>query len=140
MNGSEDRSRSRARSAAFFWGLFLFALTSWPKPPRVPILSGIPNFDKVVHFGLYAVEAFFLYQAVRWAGRAGFSLARVLAVVGALAVWGVADEVHQSWIPGRWMEGEDVAADVAGAGIGAAVASLAPRVRQRTRARELGYR
>jgi len=140
MNGSEDRSRSRARSAAFFWGLFLFALTSWPKPPRVPFLSGIPNFDKVVHFGLYAVEAIFLYQAVRWAGRAGFSLARVLAVVGALAVWGVADEVHQSWIPGRWMEGEDVAADVAGAGIGAAVASLAPRVRQRTRARELGYR
>lgn len=91
----------------------------------MPVLSGIPNFDKVVHFGLYAVEAFFLYQAVRWAGRAGFSLARVLAVVGALAVWGVADEVHQSWIPGRWMEGEDVAADLAGAGIGAIVASFA---------------
>jgi VanZ family protein len=140
MNGSEGRSRSRARSAAFFWGLFLFALTSWPSPPRVPVLSAIPNFDKVVHFGLYAVEAFFLYQAVRWAGRAGFSLARVLAIVGALAVWGVADEVHQSWIPGRSMEGEDVAADVAGAGIGAVAASLASRARRRTRARELGYR
>ena len=90
----------------------------------MPILSAIPNFDKVVHFGLYAVEAFFLYQAVRWPGRAGFSLARVLAIVGALAVWGAADEVHQFWIPGRRMEGEDVAADVAGAGIGAIAASL----------------
>jgi len=138
MNGSEDRSRRRARSAAFFWGLFLFALTSWPRPPRVPILSGIPNVDKATHFLLYAVEAFFLYQAVRWAGREGVSLTRVLAIVGALAVWGVADEVHQSWIPGRWMEGEDVAADVAGAGIGAVMASLASRVRKR--ARQLGYR
>ena len=106
----------------------------------MPILSGIPNVDKATHFLLYAVEAFFLYQAVRWAGREGVSLTRVLAIVGALAVWGVADEVHQSWIPGRRMEAEDVAADVAGAGIGAVAASLAPRVLLRTRARELGYR
>jgi VanZ family protein len=127
MTRSPDHAMRRARRAALGWGLFLFALTSWPRPPRVPILSGIPNFDKVVHFGLYAVEAFFLYQAVRWAGRAGFSLARVLAVVGALAVWGVADEVHQSWIPGRWMEGEDVAADVAGGAFGAIVASFASK-------------
>jgi len=107
--------------------MFLLALTSWPRPPRIPVLSGIPNFDKVVHFGLYAVEAFFLYRAVRWAGRAGFSLARVLAIVGALAVWGVADEVHQSWIPGRSMEGQDVAADVAGGAFGAIVASFASK-------------
>src|SRR6266545_3780067 len=78
MTRSPDHPMRRARRAALGWGLFLFALTSWPKPPRVPVLSGIPNFDKVVHFGLYAVEALFLYQAVRWAGRAGFSLARVL--------------------------------------------------------------
>ncbi len=93
----------------------------------MPILSAIPNFDKITHFGLYAVEAFFLYQAAPWAGRARFSLARVLAVVGSLAVWGMADEVHQYWIPGRSMAGEDVAADVAGAGAGAIVASYASR-------------
>lgn len=89
----------------------------------MPILSGIPNFDKAVHFGLYGVEAFFLYQAVRWAGRAAFSLARVLVIVGVMAVWGMADEVHQYWIPGRSMEGSDVAADVAGAAMGALAAS-----------------
>lgn len=98
-------------------------LTSWPKPPRVPIVSGIPHVDKVVHFLLYAVEAFLIYQAIRWPGRARFSLARVLAVVGAMAVWAVADETHQAWIPGRSMEGADVAADVAGACAGALIAS-----------------
>jgi VanZ family protein len=116
-----------ARRWALAWGVFLFTLTSWPRPPRVPILSGIPNFDKAVHFCLYAVEAFFLYRSVRWAGRAGFSFARVLAILGALTVWGCADEVHQYWIPGRSMEAGDVAADAAGAGLGAIVASLASR-------------
>lgn len=114
----------RARRAAFAWGVFLFALTSWPKPPRVPILSGIPNFDKLVHISLYAVEAFLIYLAVRWPGRSGFSLARALAIVGAMAVWGVADETHQVWIPGRSMEEGDVAADVTGAVVGAVIASV----------------
>jgi VanZ family protein len=105
------------------WGLFLFTLTSWPSPPEVPVLSGISNFDTFVHITLYAVEAFLIYRAVAWPGRERASLSRVLAIVGAMAVWGVADETHQSWIPGRSMEAGDVAADVAGAVLGAAMAS-----------------
>ncbi len=114
----------RARRAALTWGLFLLTLTSWPKPPTVPIVSAIPNFDKVVHFVLYGVEAFLLYEAILWPGRSRFSLARVLALAGAMAVWAMADETHQSWIPGRSMEAEDVAADVTGAVCGAVVASV----------------
>jgi VanZ family protein len=109
---------------AVLWGLLLFTLTSWPRPPRVPILSAIPNFDKVVHFGLYAVEAFFLYQAVRWAGRAGFSLVRVLAITSVMLLWGTVDEIHQYWIPGRSTEVADAAADTAGGATGALAASL----------------
>jgi VanZ family protein len=40
-----------------------------------------------------------------------------------MAVWGIVDEVHQTWIPGRSCEAGDVAADVAGATAGALVAS-----------------
>ena len=109
------------------WGVFLLALTSWPKPPQVPVVSDIPHFDKIVHIGLYAVEAFFLYRAVAWPGRRVFSLLRALAVAGTMAVWGAADEVHQYWIPGRSMEGADVLADVAGAAMGAVTASVASR-------------
>jgi len=114
----------RARRAALGWGVFLVTLTSWPKPPTVPIVSAIPNFDKVVHFVLYGVEAFLVYRAVSWPGRSRFSLGRVLALVGAMAVWAVADETHQAWIPGRSMEAGDVGADVTGAVCGAVVASV----------------
>ena len=113
----------RARIGAIAWGVFLVALTSWPRPPEIPGLSDIPDFDKLVHAALYGAEAFFLYASVAWPGRAVFSLARALAVAGTMAVWAAADEVHQHWIPGRSMEGEDVLADVAGAALGAVVAS-----------------
>lgn len=112
------------RRAALFWGIFLLALTSWPSPPSVPVLSSIPDFDKLVHFCLYGVEAVLLYRAVAWPGRPGFSAARVLAIVGVLAVWAIADETHQAWIPGRSMEGWDVIGDVSGSTVGAIVASL----------------
>jgi len=119
----------RSRIQALVWAAFLFTLTSWPSPPRVPLVSGIPNFDKLVHFTLYAVQAWLLYRAVRWAGRSRFSLARVLVVVGVVAVWGVVDETHQTWIPGRSMEGNDVAADVVGSAAGAVAASVVSRKR-----------
>jgi VanZ family protein len=95
----------------------------------VPIVSGIPNFDKLVHFTLYAVQAWLVYRSVEWPGHSRFSLARSLAIVGVMAVWGVADETHQTWIPGRSMEGGDVAADVAGAAAGAVAASVVSRKR-----------
>ena len=109
------------------WGLFLIALTSWPKPPEIPIVTGFPHFDKLVHAFLYGLEAFLLYRAVRWPGKARGAILRVLAIVGVMTVWGVLDEVHQYWIPGRLMEGSDVAADVTGATVGAMVASFGAR-------------
>ena len=93
----------------------------------MPFAAGIPNFDKLVHFGLYAGEGFLFYRAVRWPGRAGFSLARVLVIVGAMAVFGTVDEVHQTWIPGRSCDPADAVADSVGAGVGALVASAASR-------------
>ena len=127
LSRSPSTGPAVARRWAVAWGIFLLTLTSWPSPPSVPVVSGIPNFDKLVHFTLYAVEAWLLYRSVRWAGRTGFSAARTLAIVGVMAVWGVADETHQTWIPRRSMEGADVLADVAGAGVGAAVASWVSR-------------
>jgi VanZ family protein len=120
-----ERSHRRAKRAAFFWGLLLITLTSWPRPPAIPVVSSIPDFDKVIHALLYGVEAFLLYRAIRWRDRPGFSLPRVLAIVGIMAVWGVLDEVHQYWIPGRSVEATDVMADVIGATVGALAASIA---------------
>ncbi len=118
---SETARLATARRAALVWAAFLLALTSWPSPPSVPVLSNIPSIDKVVHSLLYGVEGALLYAAVAWPGRRGFSVARVLAVAGALAVFGTADETHQAFIPGRSMEGMDAVMDTAGAALGAVV-------------------
>ena len=83
----------RARIAATLWGVFLFAITSWPSPPTVPLISAIPEADMYTHFLLYAVEAFFLYRAVAWPGRQRFSAGRVLTIVGTLAAEVVAEAV-----------------------------------------------
>jgi VanZ family protein len=117
------QSLRRARLLAVAWAVFLFALTSWPSPPDVPVVSAIPNFDKVVHATLYGVEGFLLYFCVAWPGPRRFSWLAALVIGGALAVWGTADELHQAWIPGRSMEAGDAMTDaVAGFG-GAVIAS-----------------
>jgi VanZ family protein len=121
----------RARRWALGWGILLLILTSWPKPPILPFVTETRDLDKLFHGVLYAVQAFLLYRAVRWPGRAGFSAGRVLTIVGAMAVWAVADEVHQVWIPGRSLEGRDVIADVGGAAAGAVLAAARRRLRRR---------
>ncbi len=125
----------RARWLAVLWGLFLLALTSWPSPPEVPVVSEIPNFDKVVHAFLYGVEGFLLYFAIRWGAPSRFSWRRALVVAGALAVWGTLDELHQAWIPGRSMEASDALTDaVAGLGGGLLASAVAgSRLREEPR-------
>ena len=126
--------RRRARIAALVWGAFLMALSSWPSPPEVPVVSAIPNVDKFVHGLLYGVEGFLLYFAVAWPGPPRFSLLRVLTIAGALAVWGTLDEIHQAWIPGRAVEAADALVDTLGGFLGA-VAGSAASLRRRATAR-----
>ncbi len=121
--GVGEADRRRARLAAVAWGLFLLALTSWPSPPDVPVLSWIPNFDKLAHAVLYGVEGFLLYFAIAWPGPLRFSLLRALVVGGTLAVWGTLDEVHQAWIPGRSMEAADALTDAVAGLAGGVIAS-----------------
>ena len=112
----------RARRAALIWGLFLLALTSWPSPPELPSEFTFPDMDKVVHGFLYGVEGFLLYFAIAWKGPFR-PLRRALAIAGILAVWGTLDEIHQAFIPGRFMEGMDAVIDTIGGFLGALVAS-----------------
>ena len=129
VTGVGEADRRRARLAAVAWGLFVLALTSWPSPPEVPIVSSIPHFDKLMHAVLYGVEGFLLYFAVAWPGPRRRSWLRAIVIGGALAVWGTLDEVHQAWIPGRSMEAADALTD-AMAGFGGAVIAFVVSVRR----------
>jgi VanZ family protein len=73
------------------------------------------------------VEALLLYRAIRWSVPPVIALSRIGAVTGTMAVWGMVDEAHQAWIPGRMMDAGDLIADVAGAALGALLASIFAR-------------
>lgn len=126
---STDRRVKRARIAAALWGGFLFLLTSWPNPPAIP--AGAFPLDKLTHLVLYGVEAFLIDRAFPRKGRPELALRRVLAITGAMALWGMLDEAHQEWIPGRRMDSGDLLADVSGAVGGAVAAGVLSRVSKR---------
>ncbi len=73
-----------------------------------------PHADKVVHGVLYGV----LGAGILWALKS--STRRDLAVaVGLASLYGITDEFHQSFVPGRTPDLVDWVADSAGALLGA---------------------
>jgi hypothetical protein len=115
----DARGRRWAWAAAIAWAALLFALSATPGDPDGfdwPLLS-FPGADKVAHAALYAVLGATLRLAT---GRTG------LAVVWAGA-YGVSDEVHQAFVPGRSPDPWDWLADVVGAWVGATVVARAAR-------------
>ncbi len=110
---AERRRRAAAWIGAVAWGALLFGLSSLPAgaTPTAPI--SFPGDDKVVHAALYAVLGAVLRVAL---GRTG-------PAVALAAAYGLSDEVHQAFVPGRDADVFDWLADVAGAALGAALAA-----------------
>jgi VanZ family protein len=72
---------------------------------------GIPNLDKIVHFSVYGLLATLVVRA-RAGGRAWPWMALVIT-----SLYGITDEIHQSYVPGRSMEFADWIADTLGAAV-----------------------
>ncbi|HET7551970.1 MAG TPA: VanZ family protein [Gemmatimonadaceae bacterium] len=115
------------------WAAFILLLTSIPGSdlPHVSFLA-FRDSDKLVHGTMYAV---FAWLGTRTLLRAGRPLRQaILIVMLGIALFAVLDEWHQQFIPGRSMDVFDWLADISGATIGALVAAVAPRVRERSEA------
>ncbi|HEX6370988.1 MAG TPA: VanZ family protein [Longimicrobium sp.] len=110
---------------ALAWALVIFNLSAQPRLPG----PGVPGFDKVAHFGAYALLGWLL---VRAADRSLLPLA-VGAVLGVL--YGATDEIHQMYVPGRSPDVMDWFADAAGV---AAATFVYTRLRARRTARPGG--
>ncbi len=123
---SQHEPRRGATSGQFAWlwipviayAAVIFILSSISETPSLP--EGIS--DKGVHGGLYGGFALVIVRALaggRWSGVT--FLTACLAVVLAV-IYGVSDEIHQSFVPGRTADAADVAADAWGAAVAAGVA------------------
>jgi VanZ family protein len=86
--------------------------------PRLPGPSGVPGFDKLAHFGAYGLMATLWVRAlaVSLRPRTAACLAWLVA-----SAFGVTDEFHQSFVPGRSAELADWVADSAGAAVAVVV-------------------
>jgi VanZ family protein len=100
----------------------LFYVSALPAE-EVPV--GMPyHLDKVAHATAYAILAVLVCRA------SGASGMRSLVLIGfSCAVYGVLNEVHQAYVPGRYASWGDAVANAIGA---FAAATLWPRFRRST--------
>lgn len=89
---------------ALAWAATIFWLSSQPALPS----PHVPYFDKVAHFGAYALLGGLLAFATD-RSRLPIGVAVALGVL-----YGISDEVHQGYVPGRSPDVLDWAADAAG--------------------------
>ncbi|MBI5056446.1 MAG: VanZ family protein [Nitrospirae bacterium] len=84
--------------------------------PKLPT-----NFDKIVHIGIYLPLAFLFYLSLN---RSGIKRYVFAAAVLLTLLYGVSDEFHQSFVPGRDSSFGDALADFTGALLGSFAASF----------------
>ncbi|NOY94493.1 MAG: antibiotic resistance protein VanZ [Deltaproteobacteria bacterium] len=89
----------------------------------VPLVALFPLRDKGVHFCVYATLSVLVIRAARitWPRRSALRVAAFGAFVTIL--WGLSDELHQAFVPGRSSELLDLLADALGATAGAILIS-----------------
>lgn len=85
---------------AVLWAAAIFLLSSRSTVPAPRVVG----FDKVMHFGAYAVLGFLLAR-----GRLSFAVTALLGLA-----YGASDEIHQMFVPGRFPSVLDWVADALG--------------------------
>ena len=117
----------------FYW---LSSLPGTPLPDDPALYAMFywvpPSVQNALHVPAYAALAW----AWRWALGAWLraSIAQMICAFAIASAYGVFDEWHQSFVPGRYASLTDVALDVAGAALGIWLADRASRYAGRSAA------
>ncbi len=103
----------RYQMPAILWMGVIFLLSSFPSSafPAIPI----PQIDKLVHAGIFFTLCAVLDRAIVHQNRfPRLSRHHLLIAVLVVALYGISDEYHQSFVPGRDVEILDATADAVG--------------------------
>ncbi|HOK53797.1 MAG TPA: VanZ family protein [Armatimonadota bacterium] len=112
---------------AVMWMTVIFVLSSFSSLPTPPGFIGV---DKLEHYTAYGIMSILVFVAMRGT-RPDWSILKVaVAVVVISAVYGITDEIHQSFVPDRQAEVLDWISDVLGAITGAGLASIVTCMRK----------
>ncbi len=108
----------KIKSFTYYWlpliayCVFIYIQSSYPSPQRLPSFE---FSDKLLHFGAYAVMGVLFYRAYQTLPfKNNFQLVVLFSMISA-SLYGVSDEIHQSFVPYRDGSFWDVIADVLGA-------------------------
>ncbi len=124
MTVRTSRGAGRLLRLCYLWGpvaammAAIFVVSGSSSPPRLPASVS----DVMAHAAAYAVLGAALLRAVAGADWSRITAARVLLAVVLAVSYGLTDEAHQSFVPGRSPEWRDVAADALGAAAGGGLA------------------
>jgi len=111
----------------FAWAGFIFFLSGRPASAYEGLGEAappIPGLSYLVHGFLYMVLAALLLRWLLSSERRPCASARVgtaALVIAAACIYGLSDEVHQAFVPGRAFEALDLLADAAGAAAAVAI-------------------
>lgn len=94
------------------WALLIFVLSSIPHI-STPGFFSFSNSDKIAHLGMYMPLGFLLFYALEeWPCFTGKATINQALIIGSL--YGLSDEVHQLFVPGRYFDLGDLLADSSG--------------------------
>jgi len=85
---------------------------------QIELPSSVINFDKLLHISAYSVLGFLSYQTfINYKKESHTFISIIIPFVFSL-LYGISDEIHQSFVPGRESDVYDVITDAIGIIIG----------------------
>ncbi|MGH8615616.1 MAG: VanZ family protein [Gammaproteobacteria bacterium] len=117
--------------AAVVWATVIFLASSVTLETTA---EPLPGGDKIVHIAFYAILAYFVLCGWCIAKNKTLRKKEVVVVLTVIILYGISDEFHQSFVPGRQPSGYDVLADGVGGLLGLLVLGLQLQRRNNMRA------
>lgn len=128
----KDRRLPVLHSPAWLWGPVVLQMAVIFLASSIHNLSRIPGgfSDKSGHSIGYGLLGLLLVRAIAGGRLRNATLAGACVAIVVATLYGVSDEFHQSFVPGRDSDRYDVLADFTGATLAAAAALLASAARR----------
>lgn len=139
MTGTQRRRAWRYH--AMSWGpaagyMVLIWVVSSFQDVSIP-MERVPLRDKGIHALEYAVLGFLVTYAVRRTWPSWRYLLVAAVAFGLTTLWGLLDEIHQAFVPGRMADVLDLLADASGALVGTGLCAAWMRWKAQDRVRSL---
>ena len=114
------RHAVRYQLPAVLWAIVIFVASSIPAT-KLPRFSMMFN-DKLVHAAIFFIFGLLVYRALTSRSAPDrFDWTRLFISVSAVIIYGLSDEIHQGFVPGRTVDVLDAMADAAGGLLAAGV-------------------